>query len=105
MDSESATAQKRNSEQDQDVSEERAHKFLRLPDQQGEKHQGDEQHPEEPPMVKPRISTIGAFVLKNKVNAIILPDGSEVDISVNENFEETQLRQHDPIIYENCTEF
>ena len=39
----------------------------------------------------------------NHVNAIIFLVDSEVEISVNENFEETQLRQSDPIIYENST--
>ena len=40
----------------------------------------------------------------DKVNAILLLEGSEVEISVNENCEETQLRRGDPIIYENVTE-
>ena len=82
------------------------HTDLRLPDQHGEKHSEVEGHPEKPPKVKPRVATIGAVILKdNKVNAIILPDGSEVDISVNENCDETQLRQNDPIIYENSRIF
>ena len=68
-------------------------------------HPTPDQHPEEHPTVKLRISIIGAIILKDDKNAIILFDGSEVEIPANGNCEETQLRRRDPISDKNSAEF